>query len=314
MLVVTPVVGQLRYGADVRMSAVVSHRKFVVVSLCLLIISVTALVVLGFRYWHESEYWLVGVPGFGTAIGTIGLAAATFRLIQREDRNRQMTLTALAHSQVMATEAARHRRDDRARLLRIALSGPVRAFPEGERADPLKDDEVFDLPADANRKLILSQVLEVGALDGLPITIRPNGLHVHGRRTIGFESLELPYSVRPGPKDNRMWFTVDRAVKEWVEIAEKRERGDPGPEVVVTIGVDDGFDDGVIDAYNIILGGCPLRRSSDRDGQWYLDLRPEPSGIPRIVVVVRPMVRHYFISKIGNQPLADAQAGVAGQQ
>lgn len=273
-----------------------------------LAVSIIGLVVLGFRYWHQADYWLVAVPGFGTAIGTVGLAAATFRLLQRQDAEREMTLTALDHSQVMATEAARQRRDARARLLRISAWQRIQAHLDSVSDDGLKDGQTFDLPADGQRRLLVSQVFQILAADGEPMSVTLNGLVLHRKMQNGMETVRVPLTVGPGVGPSIAWFTVDRSVAEWVNVYQQRQAGDPGDEAYAYIGVDDGFDDGVVDTYLLMQAGCPIRPSGQRDGQWVLDLSgPDSrSGLRRIAFVERPMTRHYFLSKIGNQPLADA--------
>lgn len=282
-----------------RVQSIRDHRLAVAAAVALVVV-VAGVVVLGIHYWHEPEYWLVGVPGFFTAIGTVGLAGATFRLIQREGQDREMTMRALTHSQVMATEAARHRRDDRARLIRISLWQRVRAAPGPDLGETLEDGTTFDMPLNANAKLCLWQTLRIESADGQPMTVRTNRLTVGGKRTYGLESVELPIlqGVRSGP--SLATFMAERTIAEWVEIAEHRESGDGSDVAVAAVSVDDGFDDGVIDSYEIHFAGCPLRRSAERQGQWILDTGYDGVA-PRVVVDIRPMRRQYFISKIGDR-------------
>lgn len=60
----------------------------------------------------------------------------------------------------------------------------------------------------------------------------------------------------------------------------------------------------MIDSYEIVQGGCPLRKSPDIEGRWILDARGLTEwNMPQIVFGKRPMKRLYYISKIDNQPL-----------
>lgn len=285
-------------------------KPWIVAALILLVASLGGVVWIGFHYWHEPDYWLVAIPGFGTAIGTIGLAGATVRLIQREGAERENTLVALRHSQIIAEqsqtaalEAARHRRDDRARLLQITHWQGIRAHLDAYGADAITPDgHCFDLPKDANRKLLISQSFEVVPADGLPMTATFNGFFVGGKRQIDMQPLSVPFGIPQNRSVAR--FTVERTLVEWVQIYQERASGQPGEEGHAWIGVDDTFDDGVIDSYELVQGGCPLRKSPDIEGRWILDTAGTNEwNMPQIVFAKRPMTRRYYISKINNQPL-----------
>jgi hypothetical protein len=275
-------------------------HRLIIGSLVALVAASAALVLTGLHYWHQPEYWLVGIPGYFTAIGTVGLAGATFRLIQREGLDRAQTAEALAHSQVMATEAARHRRDDRARQLRIAHYQGTRVSSTEDVRSIVSEGATFDMPKDANTMLYVSQALTIDAADGGSIEIIPNGLWIQGKRTFGRETAVVPFA-QSGP--SVAWFTAGRTVAEWVQVAESREAGQAGDELRATIGVNDNYDDGVVDTYEIVMGGCPLRRSPDREGQWIVDTGYQPTGFKSVVVKPMPLRRSYFVSKRGNEPL-----------
>ena len=284
---------------------ILGHR-LLAAGIVLAVGSVIAVVILGFVYYDEPDYWLVGIPGFGTAVGTIGLAGATFRLIQRETADRDNTLTALRHSQTMAAEAARQRRDARARLIRISAWNAIRAFSNSnlDNEDLIENGTTFDMPGDANKSIFVNQVVRIEAADERPMSLHLNGLFVNGQLHRGMEPVRLPWNRLAG-RESLARFTVARTVAEWVAIAEAREGGDPGDEQHAWIGVDDGFDDGVSDSYEMLLGGCPLRRSTTLTGQWILDIETDRAGYKRVGFDVRPMVRLYFLSKIGNQQLPE---------
>lgn len=88
------------------------------------------------------------------------------------------TLVALKHSQTIAEqsqtaalEAARHRRDDRARLLRITHWQQIQThLVAGDSNEAVQDNHCFDMPKDANKKLLVSRVFEVLPADGKPMT------------------------------------------------------------------------------------------------------------------------------------------------
>lgn len=280
------------------------EHRFLTASVGILVVSVVALVVLGIHYWREADYWLVGIPGFGTAIGTIGLAGATFRLIQREDLDRTNTITALSHSQTMATEAARARRDDRARLVRLSHFQQIKVLPEPTSEKWFEDGVTFDMPVDASRKLCVQQYILVETADGEPMSVRMFGLQVYREPTNGAEPVRLPIG-RHRDEFSLAAFVVERTVSEWVEIAKRREAGDGSDEGHASIIVDDGFDDGVSDTYDIVQGGCPLRPSPQRDGQWILDTGYD-GPMHRVGIAFLPMRRRYFVSKIGNEDLPSA--------
>jgi hypothetical protein len=285
-------------------------RPWIVASLILVVASIGGVLWIGSHYWHEPDYWLVAIPGFGTAIGTIGLAGATFRLIQREGAERENTLLALKHSQTIAEqsqtaalEAARHRRDDRARLLRITHWQRIQTHLDALGADQaIQDGYYFDLPKDASRKLLIGQNFEVVPTDGHSMTATFNGFTVAGEKQIGIQPLSVPFGMPL--KQSLARFTVERTVAEWLQIYEDRAKGEPGEEGHAWIRVDDPYNDGVTDSYEIVQGGCPFKKSPDIEGRWILDASGMTEwNMPQVVFHKLPMKRLYYISKSDNQPL-----------
>ena len=265
--------------------------------------STVVLLVLGLKYGTEQDYWLVGVPTYLTAVGTVGLASATFILLRREDDDRKNTALALEHSAAIALEAARSRRDARARLIQINLVGDPRVLTDrlenGERVPPT-EHTFFHLPADELRELTISQTVHIMSQDGREIEISPNGLELQNRET----TIGRPMKV--GNAETLVCaYSSTRTVAEWIRIYEMRQSGDPGDENIATVGVADGFDDGTIDTYEIRQGGVPLKPDPNLYGRWTIDTSPGLFGYPKFAVATYPLTRRYYVSKSRNEQLAE---------
>lgn len=293
-----------------------SPRSWAIAGLGLVAVGVGSAVALGIRYVHESDYWLVGLPTIATALGTLALAGATFRLIQRESElfkreedERANTLEALRHSQTIAeqsqrsaTEAARQRRDSRARLLHITpFAEPVLFQPAVNEDQPVANGTTFMMPRDADVELVVWSPWKLWAADEQPIKVRLNRLEYGGEPQIAFRDIIIAPDITGRGRDG-FGLRVSRTLSEWVTIAAARENGDPGPEPYGTVSVDDGYDDGVIDTYNVIQAGCPIRRDPNTN-QWVVAMGMDSPGIPHVLSQVMPMQRQYFVSKTGNQRL-----------
>jgi hypothetical protein len=286
-----------------------SSKPWLVAGLILIAISGGGALWIGLHYWHNPDYWLVAIPGFGTAVGTIALAGATFRLIQREGAERENTRVALEHSQTIAEqsqtaalEAARHRRDDRARLLRITPWQGIKTYLDTlENSALIKDGHHFDIPMDANQKLLVVQVFEVLPAGRVPMTATFNSFTIGGEKHIGMKALQVPLGW---PHKSLAWFSVERTVAEWVEIYQQRATRQLGDEGHAWVSVDDTFDDGVLDSYEVVQSGCPLKKSPDLEGRWILDATGTTDwNTPQVAFAPLPLRRLYYISKTANKAL-----------
>jgi hypothetical protein len=258
--------------------------------------------VMAYREPGGHEFWSVAFPGTLTGLGTLGLAWLTYTLIRREDADRQSTATALEQSAALVLESARQRRDARARLLQILMvDSPVTLgwLPEGGKLPEVGDHTVYQMNQDAKKTLTVRQLIQIGAVDGQPIKVMLNGITpTESNRRPEYGEFEI------GSTPVGFYFDTTRTLEEWIKSYEDRANGSPGYEGRASVGVSDGFDDGVIDVYGLVQGGVPFVDNPNILGQWLVMRSPLQDGSPRFRVATRPMQRQYFISKIRNEHLA----------
>ena len=233
---------------------------------------------IGLHYWHNPDYWLVAIPGFRNRCRHYALAGATFIPLDpaRGRRTREHPPGAGTLSDHRGTVSDGrpggllvHRRDDRARLLRITPWQGIQTYLDTlETSSSIGDGYHFDLPKDANRKLLVGQVFEVLPADGVPMTATFDGFTIFGEKHIGMNALQVPLGL---PHNQSLaWFSVERTVTEWVEIYQQRSTGHPGDEGHAWVSVDDTFDDGVSTATNSCRADVHSK-SPDLEGRSILD-------------------------------------------
>jgi hypothetical protein len=214
---------------------------------------------------------------------------------------RESSEAALAASRTIALEAARERRDARARRLHIDIvAEPQVLSPQviGD-AQTLVPGREFQRSRDDSVRILIRQEIRVLVVGDQRIWISAQNL-----RNPGLNESSSGWLLEAG-HNYAFEFDTDRSLAEWAAIAEDREttRG-MGDYNVATIGVDDNFDDGVIDSYEVWLVGTPIVPVSDKQGAWVINMAKTEYGYPPVVANRRPMKRRYYISKSNNEELS----------
>ena len=242
------------------------------------------------------------VDAQAVAQAALTVSQNTLALAERENQANEAGLRA---SRTVAFEAAKQRRDLRARLIDIDVIGDPSIHerpPSGASVPPfgglvpIAQGNEYHLPRDADRYLFLRQELHLRSTDGNPIWIGPWGnLTIEGLARNADDLLLGAATVA-------CQLYTRRTVAEWVRIAEEREQGQPGSHDKAGIRVMDAHDDGTIDQYELQVSGTPLKRVPNRQGVWVVDTGSD-NGYPTIVTKLQPMLRRYWISKSRNEEL-----------
>jgi len=253
-------------------------------------------VVVGYQSWQTKRAADAARATANDAEETLSLA-----------RNSQASTERSVHySQLVALEAARQRRDVRLPSLHIDTStNPVRVFRvgvDGPEREPLSDAS-FRLPDDNDQKVMAMTTVTVRVGEGSPaVTLAYHGDLEPWARTPGSAGGDSPTVAAGESRDLR--FSTTRTVEEWVAIADVREQGNPGPENSAMVVLSDLFDDGVIDRYELCMGGTPLHRRSPGDSLAVFDMSPTNAlGWLPVAVSLTPGQRQYFVSKVANHEL-----------
>jgi len=255
------------------------------------------------------------VAAIGTALIIAWQSLETARAARAAEEGLRGTADSLRVSQVLAVEAERRRLDGAAPILTVRINPPEwpprggRLFVGSEPAK-LEEGQVFRLPREGPNHVTLRADGYIRNEGPLTRAVSLRNLCVEhfdqGTRSMVFGEpgdYELDLLVE---QNIRIRLQDERPAAEWVANAEAAARHETPPSAGVgTVIAKDDFDNGVIDTFELELGGYPLERVPGEDGAWRVP-HCLPTNVP-IHAVVRPRVRRYFRSKMRNQELPQVE-------
>jgi len=210
----------------------------------------------------------------------------------------------LAAAVQLASEAARSRRDARAPLINVRLQGepdwpPLQPSSFGGEPQPLHGTK-FRVPKDEDQQVLVRQRLLVTNRETYPVALQATQIVPAAQP--GVMNVPLVH-VEPGDTVSLLCQEA-RSLKAWIGVAEDREAGRPGAEVIGMLWHSDSYDDGVVDYWEVRIGGCPVQSISEEVGGWFVVNHWAPGAPPALGSILMPRHRRYFLSKANNRELA----------
>jgi len=208
----------------------------------------------------------------------------------------------LAAAVQLAAEAARSRRDARAPRIDVRLEGepdwpPLEPSPIGE-PQPLLGTE-YRVPRDEDRRVLVRQRLLITNQEAYPVALQ--AIQIVPADAPGVMNVPLVH-VPPGETVSLLCQEA-RSLRAWIEVAEDREAGRPGAEVVGGLWHSDSYDDGVVDYWRVRIGGCPVRSIPAETGGWFVVSGWVTGATAPLDSGLDPRRRRYFMSKAENREL-----------
>jgi hypothetical protein len=255
------------------------------------------------------------VAAVGTALIIAWQSLETARAARAAEEGLRGATDSLLVSQVLAVEAERRRLDAAGPMLTVRINVPewpprgARLFV-GSEPEQLDEGRVFRLPREGPNHMTLRADGYVRNEGARTVTISLLNLCVEhlaeGAMNLVFgEPGNHEVDLQPD-QPVRFRLQDERMAAEWVANAEAAARKSQPPNAAIgTVVAKDDFDNGVIDTWEIELGGYPLERMPDEAGSWRVP-HCLPQNVP-IHAVVRPRVRRYFRSKARNQELPQVE-------
>lgn len=211
------------------------------------------------------------------------------------------------HTRTLIAEAVKSRIDANTPSVTLVVGKPswppVRTL--GGYAKPpeeLPPGTTFTMPRDTNLGVFVRQVVTIHNARDHPIELRTAGAW-HDAAT--WEPLGELFTV-PAGGHVCGHYVVQRSLGEWVDIAERRENGDPGPEHRFELIYLDQADTGAIDNYEVVTGGVPIERVPGELGGWRIaELASGPYNHNDVMSsAVMPRRRRYWLSRTNNEQLS----------
>jgi len=152
----------------------------------------------------------------------------------------------LAAAVQLASEAARSRRDARAPLIDVRLQGqpvwpPLQPSSFGGEPQPLRGTK-FRVPKDEDQQVLVRQRLLVTNREAYPVALQAT--QIVPEEQPGVMNVPLVH-VEPGDTVSLLCQEA-RSLRAWIGVAEDREAGRPGAEVIGMLWHSDSYDDGVV--------------------------------------------------------------------
>lgn len=231
------------------------------------------------------------------AVGTLGLAAATFALVKK-------TASAVGATRDLAVEGIKTRLDARAPHITVLVKLPD--WPWLEPSDygapnPIPAQQ-YRIPRDASR----------------PIMIRASGSIINDgtthARVMLYDGVELvtplpdagggAHLLAPG-ETAPLVFQRQRPISEWIVACEKSSDAPPQSKLEFQVSVLDSFDEGISDTIIVELQAYPVEPVPGLDGSW--QIKNVVAAVPPAVLpygsVVYPRTRRYWRSIAQQQEL-----------
>jgi type II secretory pathway pseudopilin PulG len=213
------------------------------------------------------------------------------------------------HTRTLIAETVKSRIDASTPVVHVQLEDahwpPVDTLPTGDQsARELPVGTKFIMPRDQNSGIFVRQ----------PVTIvNPNAVSIRlGTNHVIFDSItHRPWNERANdpvviaPREQRTgYFVIQRSLGEWVEIAAKRDSGEPGPEWMTQFSYVDPADTSAMDTYEIRSGGLPIEPVPQELGGWQIaSLRSPTYPWPIFDSGLMPRQRQYWLSRTRDQRL-----------
>ncbi|AWZ05126.1 MULTISPECIES: hypothetical protein [unclassified Streptomyces] len=258
---------------------------------------------------------------FWTALSATATAAAFFAVTWRSILTRRALGTAqqalatadqaLIASQAVALDAARTRLDGQAPTVSVRIHEvpwpPLAWTPHGMPVNPWPNGYEWHFPAMQEERIVLQACIEVQNHAQSHVTLDCQGdlyVAVEQRPTAAGSSLLFPEQ-----RVRRLFLQKDFTIKELSENYEAQQAGRPLPHRVEgSITVHDGRDNGVTDAWDLELTGCPVRPVEERQGLWVVAASslPGDSGADLLEYEVQPPRRRiYWVSRQRGEQLPE---------
>lgn len=222
----------------------------------------------------------------------------------------ELARTEEGHTRTLIAEAVKARIDQNTPSV-ILVAGkplwpPVSTLAAPDHApEELHPGTAFTMPRDADRQVFVRQPLTIYNNADQPVELRCYEA-LFDQETD--ESVGEVFTI-PARSDLKGYFVVQRSLGEWVDIAEKREQGDPGPEHRFQLTYTGQSDTGAIDRWYVQTGGIPVERIPNERGGWRIaelaSHSPYNAGVMTDVMAasVFPREREYWLSRTNNQQL-----------
>jgi len=174
------------------------------------------------------------------------------------------------------------------RTKNLGVAGVLEETARGDEKIPTGDS--FVLPRDANRRLFFTRKIEI--LNEGPGTVT---LTMHQPLTLPASERSITVRTLAPLESIEGIYTVGRSIQDWIDIAETRETGHPGPEHAFTITHTGPRDAEAVEYITVVTGGTVLQRVPDAPATWRVE---QPANVNSIVT---PATRTYWQSKTNNQ-------------
>lgn len=205
----------------------------------------------------------------------------------------------------LAREAARSRRDARAPRIEVRLEGdpvwpPLTPSDYGD-PQPLGPGSTYRIPRDQERLILVRQALTVFNHEPFAVRLQASQIVLSDQPLQEVSAISIP----PGASVTLLCQGV-RTVSSWIEVAQERANGSGGSEIVGMLWHSDSYDDGVVDYWEVRIGGCPVVPIPDDAAGWMVMASWAPGVTPPLGSGLMPRRRRYFLSKADNRELDPA--------
>lgn len=288
--------------------------------------------------WTDPDVIVQGIAGLAALVGTAVVVTQTVltrKALREAASSRQVAEEALAiarkeqgYSALLSIEAVKSR---------IALHAPRADFvvdrifdaayaastvPSGH-PQPYPEGHIFRVTDTSLQIMIRAHV----RLTNTSTYTTRFTLHEQLRYGISIPSLEGSAELkgtRPGPRDILLrageshsgYWEVTRTVGEWIEIYQKRQRGEKENEAELSAYVDDGLETGASYAFTVLLGGAALApEQAGLTESWvFAGLYANSSTCDGVGPGTKPTSATYWLSRSRNIPLSEPPTEVVGAQ
>jgi len=241
---------------------------------------------------------------FATGASALGTCAATIVIAYQAIMTKRAVDVAQLGADVsrdIAAETIKTRLDARARVsLEVIMNGEVE-WPPLEPSDfgdaqPIPLGTEYHLPRDKAKRLTIRMPVRFQNLTARTLSLQLNQLAP--THWLGRERAPSTWTLDPNAAYDMVVYE-ERSVEEWAAIYVDRANGLPGAGTNAMISHSDDYEDGVVDRWELELGGTPLSPALDRGDTWLLPTGPneDATGRSNIGGVLYPMERRYFLSK-----------------
>lgn len=213
------------------------------------------------------------------------------------------------HTRTLIAEAVKARIDASTPIVDLqleeALWPPVDTLPSATQPGrELSVGTTFTMPRDQNLGIFIRQPLAIANRNEVSVRLTTN-------QTLYDATTHKPWNERindplvlSAKEERSVYFVIQRSLGEWVEIAAKRESGEPGPEWATQFSYVDPADTSAMDTYEIRSGGLPIEPIPQELGGWRIaPLRNAQQSWPIFDSGLLPRQRRYWLSRTREERL-----------